>query len=209
MKGLPSTCCQCGVQLSSSVEGRRPLELFCDCLVALCTDCGLTQLTRTLSVTGAYIQCPVCGCTESNKKNGYVAGHSNAVNDVMELGKSGLLRFNIGKCGKGIAKKTNQQHLTQQYTECGFTTMEGKAGMGGKGGMEVEQMSLPQLELFNARCEHHLQGCGVSGVGGAGDIPPDWGPLRKVELKKNLVLEKVLGVLESADDNARLIDESA
>jgi hypothetical protein len=231
MKGLPCTCCQCGVQLSSSVEGRQPLELFCDCLVALCTDCGLTQLTHTLSTTEPYIECPVCGCKQSNKKNGYVVGHSNAVNDVMTLGKSCNARFNIGR--RPTSKKANQQHLTQQYIKCGFTTMEGKAGVGGKGGMEVSQMSLPQLELFNARCKQHLQNCGytaengvppmlpstmgvVGGVGGGGEMdvegvgvagvgvagvgvvgaPLGWGPLNKIKLKGNLVLQKVLELLE-------------
>ncbi|KAJ1443488.1 hypothetical protein B484DRAFT_389415, partial [Ochromonadaceae sp. CCMP2298] len=86
------------------------------------------------------------------------------------------------------------------YLKCGFAD-----GMEGEWVEGVKGMGISQLELYIARCEAHLQRIGyapdkgappvvggVVGVGGA----LDQGPLQHVVLKENLVLVKVLGLLE-------------
>ncbi|KAJ1418837.1 hypothetical protein B484DRAFT_400351, partial [Ochromonadaceae sp. CCMP2298] len=186
MKGLPCTCCQCGVHLSSCEEGRRPLELFCDCLVALCTDCGYGQLEQHFGTGRPFIECPVCGSKETNDKNGYVERYAVAVRRVRELQKGRPVTKRIGGrpwCRSAIGSKaTVTKELARQYVEFGFN-------------QDMQQMRLPQLELFIARCAAFLLTKRHPPAG----APLPWGPLQEVHLKKNLVLERVLGLLESGD----------
>ncbi|KAJ1419681.1 hypothetical protein B484DRAFT_134875 [Ochromonadaceae sp. CCMP2298] len=192
-KCLPCTCCQCGVNLSSYEEGRRPLELFCDCLVALCTDCGLQQAIRHITITGSYLECPVCRCKESNHRNGYVCEAQVVYYASLLLRKDTLLRFPYASKSKD---EKSLQILASLYLQCGFADgMEGVEGVG--------SMGLTQLGLFTARCEAHLQRLGYApdagappAVVGVVSLPLDLGPLESLKLKENLVLVKVLGLLE-------------
>ncbi|KAJ1437658.1 hypothetical protein B484DRAFT_230203 [Ochromonadaceae sp. CCMP2298] len=189
MKGLPSTCCQCGVALSCTVPGRRPLELFCDCLVALCKDCGLAQLeqlARHFKAGELYIKCPVCGSRSSSDKNGYVSDSPKAAAELMRLHK--LIRERFPAVAKGAK---GEQQLVQRYLEMGFSDCPGNK---------------KALALFIARCEDHLQK--HSGPPQAGDSL-SLGPLNLL-LKTNLVLEQALGAASGergGDEEARFLAE--
>ncbi|KAJ1412121.1 PWWP domain-containing protein [Ochromonadaceae sp. CCMP2298] len=195
MKGLPSTCCQCGVKLSSHIEGRRPLELFCNCLVSLCKVCGNNQLVQHFSTSGpsgSYIECPVCRSRDSNHKNGYVVGNEAALVVLTELLASTRKRFPAKaerrSCVMGIRGGIKgQQHFKLAQNHGGF-------------GIARLPTGIPHLQLYIARCEQHLQKFDQRPENYAS---LDLGPLSKVKLKENFVLERVLGLVEEQEQKGK------
>lgn len=93
MKGLTHKCCLC----ECDIKNKNSILLLCSCLITICKDCGIKQLSEHVDTYHSYIECPICLNQETNSMNQIIQGVKQADVYQKELYEQACTYFNLPK----------------------------------------------------------------------------------------------------------------
>ena len=195
-KGLPSTCCMC----DTNIKNGNSIMLLCSCLIAICKDCGMKQLSKHDNTYYSYIECPICNNQESNSINKIIRGVEEAEAMQQQLFCQSCYYFQRPPLSRN-KNKISKIKLLSEYFQLLMCYRNLDYVILGYEGLYISQNedSLEKLKLLVARLECYRQLQLPNKPKYESDLP--LGPLSKIWFATNHVLESVL--FERREDNLR------